>query len=119
MAPLGPNPTEPYRGAFNALGLPDYAGGTTCPSQAGCADVSLGDGGSIVLRFVVNRLTGSGNNAFDLWVFEVGPDVEDTFVDISTDGQTWHSVGRSSGVPLASTSMPLASPQPISLASFA
>jgi hypothetical protein len=30
----------------------------------------------------------------DLWVFEVGPDVEDTFVQISKDGTTWHAVGK-------------------------
>ena len=39
-------------------------------------------------------LTGSDSNALDLWVFEVGPDVEDTFVDISVDGTTWISVGK-------------------------
>jgi hypothetical protein len=27
-------------------------------------------------------------------VFEIGPDVEDTFVDISTDGLVWNSVGK-------------------------
>jgi hypothetical protein len=27
-------------------------------------------------------------------VFEVGSDVEDTFVEISKDGQEWHSVGK-------------------------
>jgi hypothetical protein len=91
---VGGNPTDPYRGAFNALGLPDYAGVNSCPSQAGCTFVSLGDGGSIVLRFDDNRLTGSGDNALDLWVFEVGPDIEDTFVDIGMDGLNWHSVGK-------------------------
>ena len=40
------------------------------------AFVSLGDGGSIILRFTNNLLTGSGNSDLDLWIFEVGPDVE-------------------------------------------
>jgi hypothetical protein len=32
-----------------------------------------------------------------LWIFEVGPDVEDTFVDISKDGANWFSVGKVAG----------------------
>lgn len=91
---VGANPTDPHRGAFNALGLPDYAGINSCPSQAGCRFVSLGDGGSLVLRFDDNKLTGNGDNALDLWVFEVGPDIEDTFVDISMEGLIWHPVGK-------------------------
>jgi hypothetical protein len=91
---VGTNPTVPHRGDFNALGVPDYAGVNSCPSQAGCSFVSLGDGGSITLRFVDNRLTGSGTNAHDIHIFEVGPDVEDTFVEISKDGATWHAVGK-------------------------
>jgi UDPglucose 6-dehydrogenase len=39
-------------------------------------------------------LTGSGTSAKDLHIFEVGSDVEDTFVDISSDGIVWHSVGK-------------------------
>lgn len=94
---VGVNPTDPHRGAFNALGVPDYNGVNSCASQAACSFVSLGDGGSIVLRFDDNKLTGSDSNALDLWIFEVGPDVEDTFVDISADGITWHSVGAVGG----------------------
>lgn len=91
---VGSNPTTENLGATNALGLPNYASGSACTSQANCPHVSLGDGGVLVLQFVDNRLTGSGNSAFDLWVFEVGPDVEDTYVDISKDGSTWSSVGK-------------------------
>ncbi len=89
--------TVPHQGAFNALGVPDYAGDNSCASQADCTFVSLGDGGSIVLRFDDNKLTGSGTVALDLWIFEVGPDIEDMFVDISKDGSTWHSVGAVGG----------------------
>lgn len=89
--------TAPHQGAFNALDVPDYTGTNGCASQAACSFVSLGSGGSIVLRFTDNLLTGSNSNALDLWVFEVGPDVEDTFVDVSTDGVTWTSVGKVSG----------------------
>lgn len=95
-SPAGP-PSIPHQGAFNALGVPDYAGGSSCSSQADCSFVSLGSGGVLVLRFTDNRLTGSGNNDLDLWIFEVGPNVEDTFVDISMDGSIWHSVGSVGG----------------------
>jgi hypothetical protein len=87
-------PSLPFRGAFNALGLPDYAGQNGCPNQANCSFVSLGGGGGIVLQFDDNKLTGSGNDALDIWIFEVGPNVEDTFVDISKDGINWTSVGK-------------------------
>ncbi len=86
-------PGTAYQGGFNALGLPDYTGSNTCANQAACTFVSLGDGGSITLRFIDNVLTGSGDNAADLHIFEVGPDVENTFVDISADGIDWKSVG--------------------------
>lgn len=56
--------------------------------------VSLGDGGSIILRFTNNLLTGSGNSDLDLWIFEVGPDVEDTFVAISKDGINFTDIGK-------------------------
>ena len=89
-------PTLGHRGSTNALGVPDYTG-ASCATQESCEFVSLGDGGSIVLRFTDNVLTGSNSSAFDLWVFEIGPDVEDTFVDVSTDGLAWLSVGSVGG----------------------
>jgi len=90
---VGSNPTTPHQGAFNALNVPDYAGNNSCASQAACSFVSLGDGGSITLRFLDNFLTGSDNNDLDIWVFEVGPDIEDTFIEISADGVSWFAVG--------------------------
>jgi hypothetical protein len=87
-------PSAPHQGDFNALGIPNYAGVNSCPSQLGCTFVSLGSGGSIVLRFDDNKLTGSDSAALDLWVFEVGPNVEDTFVDVSVDGINWNAVGK-------------------------
>jgi hypothetical protein len=71
-----------------ALGPPDDV--TGIPAEY----VSLGNGGSITLRFVNNALTGSGSAAKDLWVFEIGEAVEDTDVAISRDGITWTEVGR-------------------------
>ncbi len=90
-------PSAPHQGAFNALGIPNYAGVNSCASQATCSFVSLGDGGSLVVQFIDNLLTGSGTAAADLWIFEVGPDIEDMFVDISVDGLSWLSVGAVGG----------------------
>jgi hypothetical protein len=55
--------------------------------------VSLGRGGRLTLQFTDNLLTGSDDADLDLWIFEVGPDVEDTFVEISADGVIWFAVG--------------------------
>jgi hypothetical protein len=94
---VGTSPTGPHRGDFNALNVPDYAGVNTCADQPSCTFVSLGNGGSITLRFVDNLLTGSGNADLDLWIFEVGPAIEDTFVEISKDGVAWNAVGMVTG----------------------
>jgi len=79
-------PTE--RDPNEALGAPDYTEGL------GMDYVTLGPGGSLTLRFKDNSLTGSGTSAYDLWIFEIGGDVEDTFVWISKDGSTWNGVGK-------------------------
>jgi hypothetical protein len=92
--PGAPLPATPYQGAVNALGAPDYSGSTTCADQASCEYVSLGSGGSLVFQFIDNLLTGSGDTDLDLWIFEIGPDVEDTFVEVSTDGAVWIPVGK-------------------------
>ncbi|MEM6477382.1 MAG: PEP-CTERM sorting domain-containing protein, partial [Pseudomonadota bacterium] len=52
-------PTAPYQGSANALGIPDYVNVNSCPTQEACTFVSLGRGGSIVLQFTDNFLTGS------------------------------------------------------------
>jgi len=77
----------------NAVGIPDYNGVPT----DGSTFVSLGNGGTIILRFVDNSLTTSGSSSKDLWIFEVGPTVEATDVYISKDGENWISVGRVEG----------------------
>ena len=87
----GTVPTAPYQDTTRALGIPDYT------SVSSSSDVSLGAGGRLVLRFTDNSLTGSGSSALDLWIFEIGPDVEDTTVDISKNGSTWFSVGAVGG----------------------
>ena len=90
-------PSEPHLNPQKSLGVPDYAdptGALPCADQATCTWVTLGDGGSLTLRFTDNVLTGSGDNALDVWIFEVGADIEDTFVEISADGSSWQSVGK-------------------------
>ncbi len=86
----GPAPTHPnFTDPNEAIGPPNYSGG-----GSGTGAVSLGSGGRIVLQFTDNALTGSDSPDHDLYIFEVGPNVEDTFVEISKDGVTWHSVGK-------------------------
>ena len=82
----GANTVPPHNDASTAIGAPDYDGGAD-------TYVSLGWGGSLVLRFTDNSLTTSGDADDDLWIFEIGGAVEPTDVDISTDGISWISVG--------------------------
>jgi len=82
----GAVPTAAYQITGSALGIPNY--------PAADSYVSLGAGGRIILQFTDNYLTGSNSSAPDLHIFEVGPDVEDTDVAISTDGVTWHEIGK-------------------------
>jgi hypothetical protein len=85
-----PPPTDPdHIDPLDALGVPDHPGGNNQPGS-----VSLGRGGNIVLEFTNNLLTGSDDSAPDIHIFEVGSDVEDTFVEISTDGVTWEAIGK-------------------------
>ena len=77
-----------------ALGPPDYPLSDCSAAGGPCAHVALGSGGSITLQFVDNVLTGSGDSASDLWIFEIGPDIEDTFVEISSDGLAWEDIGK-------------------------
>ena len=87
----GAVPAAPFQDASKSLGAPNF------PEGADPEYVSLGAGGRIVVRFTNNSLTGSGNSNQDLWIFEIGPDVEDTFVEISKDGSNWFSVGAVTG----------------------
>jgi len=93
----GNTPTAANSDPSNALGVPEVAGSTSVQACTGtpadCPFVSLGSGGQITLEFIDNALTGSDNADLDLWIFEVGPDIEDTFVEISMDNLTWFSVG--------------------------
>ena len=73
----GPAPAPAYMNPDESLGPPDHSG-----------YVPLGRGGLIELEFTDNFLTNSGDSAYDLHIFEVGPDVEDTFVAIRPTTET-------------------------------
>ena len=84
---VGPGWDDPLA----ALGIPDYPGTNTA--------VSLGDDGWLKLQFTDNSLTTSGNNANDLWIFEIGNAIETFNVQISTDDITYIDLGNFSGQP--------------------
>ncbi|AQQ08466.1 hypothetical protein L21SP3_00243 [Sedimentisphaera cyanobacteriorum] len=77
---------------------PLYSGGpastsNTNPQEAlGVPDdnyfVSLGRGGLIELKFVDNFLINDGTQEPDMHIFEIGPDVEDTFVAVRPTQET-------------------------------
>jgi hypothetical protein len=73
----GPAPAAAYTDPAQALGGPADAG-----------YVSLGRGGLIELSFLDNVLTNSASGAADLWIYEIGPDVEDTFVAVRPTAAT-------------------------------
>ncbi|MFM8399820.1 MAG: hypothetical protein ACKOAH_18495, partial [Pirellula sp.] len=78
-----------------ALGRPDYVG-LAEPTAGGQGVVSLGRGGSMVVQFADNYLTGSGDDQPDLAVYEVGTS-ENVNVEVSYDGVTFTAVGTISG----------------------
>jgi len=85
----GSTPTGKWLDSKQALGTPNYTGGSN-----GDGAVSLGDGGRITLQFTDNALTGSNDNSPDLYIFEVGTSVEDMLVEISKDGINFNAVGK-------------------------
>lgn len=69
-----------------ALGAPDY--------KNSYGDLNLGAGGVLVLGFDVAIYDGEGD---DIYVFEVGGNVEATQVEVSSDLVTWYNVGIAQG----------------------
>lgn len=57
--------------------------------------LSLGCSGVVVVRFTDNALVDVEGP--DLYVFEIGPQIEATLLEISGDGRTWIDVGPISG----------------------
>ena len=100
----GKNVGVPYNDATAALGTPNFTDNHNLPGYqvAPFPSVSLGDAGSLILRFNNNFLTTSGDSEIDLWFFEVGDQIESTEISISKDGTSWVSVdsigGSTSGI---------------------
>lgn len=69
------------------LGTPDY-------NPTDLNHLTLGNNGVVVLEFGVYIYDGPGN---DIYVFEVGPDVEATKVEVSSDLVNWIYVGDANG----------------------
>jgi hypothetical protein len=72
------------------LGEPDRDKATGDETNA----ITLGADGVIIIEFGVYFTDGPGN---DIYVFEVGPDVEATKVEVSADLQTWIYIGDAEG----------------------
>lgn len=90
---VGANVGTGYDDPSAALGVPDFIGG---PNNT---HFSLGIGGSLIVQFTDNSLTTSGNSDLDLWIFEVGTEVELFNVAISTDASSWIDLGDVLGQP--------------------
>ena len=79
------------------LGLPDSSN-----AAQSTGDLCLGDRGNIVVRLGLPFYDGPGD---DIYIFEVGPNIEETKVSVSSDLRNWYSIGiaerRTAGLDLA------------------
>lgn len=69
------------------LGAPNF-------NEVAIDDLNLGKYGVLVVEFNVSIVDGEGE---DIYVFESGPDVEATKVEVSSDLVTWYDVGIAQG----------------------
>ena len=83
----GPEVAAPHDDQNLVLGAPDGS------------HISLGENGSIIVRFSDNSLTTSGDATADLHIFEVGARVEVFNIAISQDLVNWIDLGDLSGQP--------------------
>jgi MYXO-CTERM domain-containing protein len=83
----GPDVAAPHDDQNLVLGAPDGS------------HISLGENGSIIVRFSDNSLTTSGDATADLHIFEVGARVEVFNIAISQDLVNWIDLGDLSGQP--------------------
>ena len=89
----GPVPLAGLQVAADSLGAPNYSGiGEPIPGQGA---VSLGRGGTLVVQFTNNILTGSDDPRPDLAIYEVGS-AEQVRVEVSSDNVNYVSVGNAS-----------------------
>lgn len=72
----------------DTLGLPDREGNRDDNA------LTLGAGGVLTVEFNINIMDGEGD---DVYVFEVGGQVEATKVEVSSDLGTWYDIGTAEG----------------------
>ncbi|HXU26930.1 MAG TPA: OmpA family protein [Bacteroidia bacterium] len=84
-----PAPIQHNSNPQDAIGAPDF----NADSISGF--VSLGVGGELVLAFTNNALINIPGN--DLYVFESGRYIEETYLYVSKDGVNWVRVGKING----------------------
>ena len=85
--------SETYSDPWSAVGPPDYSGNAEC-TRPNCS-TTLTSGGVLVVEFTNNTLyDGPGD---DIAIFEVGPDIESTTVEISVDGRDYIALGTVRG----------------------
>ena len=91
----GAPPAFTFQNQATVLGAPDSISGGE--PVDGATTLSLGLGGTLVVEFTNNLLTGSGDAQPDLAIFEVGA-VESIRVEISRDGTSFFDVGVIGGL---------------------
>ncbi len=84
-----PKPEAKHTDPRTALGPPDF------DAKRETGYVSLGCGGSLTLYF--SNVDIVDIDGPDLYIFEIGKDVEPTKVELSRDGRTWIDAGRAGG----------------------
>lgn len=84
-----PAPIQENANPKDAVGVPDFN------MERVTGFVSLGIGGELVLAFQDNALVNIDGP--DLYVFEVGRYVEETFLYVSKNGKKWMKVGKIGG----------------------
>lgn len=90
----GPDVGAGYNVGTGALGTPDWSASNDNNTAA-----SLGESGSLVVKFTDNSLTTSGDNTGDLYIFEIGNAIEYFNVKISTNSIDWIDLGDVLGQP--------------------
>ena len=93
------NLTDQYMVASDALGVPDNDPTDGTPGGLGAGRVTLGEGGSITVGFSNNLVTNTGNNDPDVWVFEVGSDIEGTTLDFRPFDAATTAIMIANGIP--------------------
>jgi OmpA-OmpF porin, OOP family len=88
-----PHGPEGYSNPDKALGAPDFLPQESDLENGNC--LCLGCGGTVVMKFTDNALVDAQGP--DLYIFEVGSQVEATNLAISENGTDWVTIGRIDG----------------------